>query len=82
MHELDAPQSWTESRREKAKRLQVLIEARFLFRPLASEKVDMGAFLSKFREVGDVIFVSQKIRTLNEDETAMDCGFRQHYEFF
>lgn len=80
MHESDPSGSWTVSDQEDVKRLQVLIEARFLFKPLASDKVDLGAFLSKFREVGDVIFVPQKIRTLNEDDTAMDCGHRQNSE--
>lgn len=49
-------------------------------KPLSSDKVDLGAFSSKVREVGDVIFVSQKIRTLNEDDTAIDCGHRQDSE--
>jgi len=75
MHEsqssvLDTTPSWTASRQKKeAKRLQVIVEARFLFVLVGAEKVDFGAFLSKFREVGDVTFVPQKIRTLNEDES-------------
>ena len=66
---LDTTPSWTVSRQKKEiKRLKVMIEARFLLVPLSAEKVDLGAFLSKFREVGDVIFVPQKIRTLNDDQ--------------
>ena len=80
MHESEPSGSWSVSDQKDVKRLQVLIEARFLFKPLASDKVDLGAFLSKFREIGDVIFVPQKIRTLNEDDTAMDCGHRQNSE--
>lgn len=53
----------------EVKRLKVFVEARFLFVPLSTERVDLGSFLSKFREVGDVAFVPQKIRTLNEDES-------------
>ena len=65
---LDATPSWTVLRQKgEAKRLKVLVEARFLFMPFGVEKVDLGSFLSKFREVGDVLFVPQKIRTLNED---------------
>ncbi|KAF9651118.1 hypothetical protein BDM02DRAFT_966159 [Thelephora ganbajun] len=73
MHEsrssaLGTTPSWTALRQKKeVKRLKVMVEARFLFVPLSAEKVDLGAFLSKFREVGDVDFVPQKIRTLNED---------------
>lgn len=72
MHEsqfsvLGATPSWTAPR---GKRLKVMVEARFLFIPLCSEKVDLGAFLHRFREVGDVIFVPQKTRTLNDDEPA------------
>ena len=62
----DTTDSWTVPR--QMKRLKVMIEARFLFVPLVAEKVDFGAFLSKFREVGDLAFVPQKIRTLNDDE--------------
>lgn len=66
----DTALGWTVSKqKEEMKRLKVVIEARFLFTPLGAEKVEVGAFLSKFREVGDVIFVPQKIRTLNEDES-------------
>ena len=66
----DTTQSWMMTRQKKeAKRLDVMIEARFLFMPLGTEKVDFGGFLSKFREVGDVTFVPQKIRTLNEDDS-------------
>jgi len=65
---LSTAPSWTVPRQNKeVKRLKVMIEARFLFMPLFSEGVEFGAFLSKFREVGDLIFVPQKIRTLNED---------------
>ena len=59
--------SWTAPK--EVKRLKLFIEARFLF-VLNGNKVDLGSFLSKFREVGDVLFVTQKIRTLNEDETS------------
>lgn len=55
--------------KKEVKRLDLRIEARFLFVPLGTEKVDFGAFLSKFREVGDVTFVQQKVRTLNEGES-------------
>ena len=68
--EPNATPSWAEPmQKREAKRLKVFIEARFLFVPLASEKVDLGSFLSKFRDVGDVAFVPQKIRTFNEDES-------------
>ena len=61
--------SWAVSRQKKEmKRLNVMIEARFLLVPLSADKVDLGTFLSRFREVGDVIFVPQKIRTLNDDQ--------------
>lgn len=64
-----APSNWAVPRqKEEVKRLQVVIEARFLFAPLGSEKVEFGEFLSKFREVGDVTFVPQKIRASIEDE--------------
>lgn len=75
MHEsqtsvLGTVHSWMmPGQRKEVKRLNVMIEARFLFTPLGTEKVDFGAFLSKFREVGDVTFISQKIRTLNEDDS-------------
>lgn len=60
--------SWTVSGQGKeVKRLKVFVEARFLFVPLTVGEVDLGSFLSKFREVGDVAFVPQKIRTLNEE---------------
>jgi len=52
--------------REKEARLKVMIEARFLFLPLGANKVDLGSFLSKFREVGDVVFVPQGVRSLND----------------
>jgi len=67
---VDAMPNWTVSRQKKeVKRLKVFVEARFLFVSLTAKEVDLGSFLSKFREVGDVIFVPQKIRTLNEDES-------------
>lgn len=67
---VDGTSSWTEQGRKKGvKRLKVLVEARFLFAQLTAEKVDLGSFLSKFREVGDVVFVPQKTRRLNEDES-------------
>ena len=66
----DITQSWAVPRQKKeVKRLDVKIEARFLFMPLGAEKVDFGAFLSKFREVGDVTFVPQKVRTLNDGDS-------------
>lgn len=52
----------------EVKRLKVFVEARFLFVRLTADKVELGSFLSKFREAGDVIFVPQGIRTFNEDE--------------
>ena len=59
--------NWTMAGAKKEiKKLKVMIEARFLFVPLRSEKVEFGAFLSKFREVGDVAFVPQGIRTLDD----------------
>ena len=64
---LDTTPSWTVPRQKREmERLKVMIEARFLFVPLGAEKVDFGAFLYRFREVGDVTFVPQKIRTLND----------------
>jgi hypothetical protein len=65
---LDATLNWTEPRQKEVERLTVFVEARFLFLRL-KEEVDLGSFLSKFREVGDVVFVPQKTRTLNEDES-------------
>ena len=65
----DTTPSWTVSRQKReVKRLNVVLEARFLFVPLGSEWVDFGSFLSKFREVGDITFGSQKIRSASEDE--------------
>ena len=67
----DTTSDWTVPRQKKEmKRLKVMIEARFLFVPLVTEKVDFGAFLSEFREVGDVVFVPQKVRALNDDGPA------------
>jgi len=66
----DTARSWMAPEQKKeVKRLDVRIEARFLFMPLGREKVELGAFLSKFREVGDVTFVPQKTRTLNDDDS-------------
>ena len=65
----DTTRSWTVPRQKEVKKLDLKIEARFLFMPLGTEKVDFGGFLSKFREVGDVTFVPQKVRTLNEGES-------------
>lgn len=66
----DTTRSWTVPRQKKGvRRLDVRIEARFLFVPKGTERVDLGVFLSKFREVGDVTFVPQKIRTLNEGDS-------------
>lgn len=73
MHEtlhsaVDEASKWTMPSQEKeVKKLKVLVEARFLFVPLGSEGVDLGSFLSRFREVGDVIFVPQRIRASNDD---------------
>jgi len=65
---LETTPSWTMPRqRKEMKRLKVMIEARFLFISLRSEKVEFGAFLSKFREVGDAAFAPQRIRTLDDD---------------
>jgi hypothetical protein len=65
---LDTTPSWAvPGQKGEMKRLKVMIEARFLFVPLVAEKVDFGTFLSKFREVGDVVFVPQKIRSLNDE---------------
>lgn len=67
---LDIARGWiVPGQKQAAKRLDVRIEARFLFKPLGTEQVDFGAFLSKFREVGDVTFVPQRLRTLNEDDS-------------
>jgi len=67
MRETQTLNDWTVPwQKNEVKRLNVMIEARFLFVPLGTEKVDFGAFLSKFREVGDVAFVPQKIRSSNE----------------
>lgn len=67
---LDSKPNWTEPRKkEEVKRLKVFIEARFLFVRLTAQKVDLGSFLSKFREVGDVVFIPQKIRTPNDEES-------------
>ena len=63
------PSSTVPRQKKEMKRLKVMIEARFLFVPLVAERVDFGAFLTKFREVGDVAFVPQKIRSLNDDES-------------
>jgi len=66
---LDTTPSWAVSGQKKEmERLKVIIEARFLLVQLSADKVNLGAFLSKFREVGDVMFVPQKIRTLNDDQ--------------
>jgi len=66
---LSTTPSWTVPRKKKeAKRLKVMIEARFMFMPLFTEKVDFGAFLSKFRELGDLVFIPQKFRKFGEDE--------------
>lgn len=63
--------SWAVPRQKgEVKRLKVFVEARFLFVSLTADKVVLGSFLSKFREVGDVIFVPQGIRTFREDENA------------
>ena len=73
MHEsqilaLGTAPGWTVQRQKKeVKRLKVMVEARFLLVQLPAEKVDFGAFLSKFREVGDLVFVPQNIRAFNED---------------
>jgi hypothetical protein len=66
---LNPTPGWTLPKQEgEVKRLTVFVEARFLFVSFPAEKVELGSFLSKFREVGDVVFVPQKTRTLNDDE--------------
>jgi hypothetical protein len=77
---LDPAGSWmVPTQKREVKRLRVMIEARFLFASMNVDKVDCGAFLSRFREVGDVVFVPQKIRTLNEDGAD---GHPQSYKGF
>jgi hypothetical protein len=52
----------------------------FLVQAIVIGQGGCGRFLIKVREVGDVIFVPHKIRTLKEDDTAMDCGHRKNSE--
>jgi len=72
MHEsqssvLGTTHSWTTpGQKKETKKLKVMIEARFLFVSLRSERIEFGAFLSKFREVGEVAFVPLGIRTMDD----------------